>query len=501
MDCRDNVGPIGVFLLVAALGVLLTSGNLRVGDSSVVYSVAGNLLQKGTFEATPLAGHEEFVVRTGADGKVYCRFGLGHVLLGVPPWLAGSALATVWPGSAAVFDLPQIRFTTLDDVPAAVRDFTASLVNSFVMGLLAVGVLGLAGRLGLSRRAAVAAAVTAGIASPLFFLATDLTSEPASGAALVFAAVALARIESQAARGRASTTTAALAGAALGSAVLFKFAHGALLPAGALAFLLAVGWPSRRTLAAWAAFLGAIGACLAAIAAYNAVRFGSPLETGYTDAGNFTSSILEGAFGQLASPGRGLLVFFPVALAALVGAPALWRTSRAVAALTFGALLSLWALYSQWHGWEGGWTYGPRLLSPATALLALPAVMAARTLRSVPARFAAATAFALSFGMSLLGFAVDYEDYCFYLWRTHGERMLDVIRWSFADAPIAAYWTFPLRRQTLLEHALDPGFPWPLHVVLAVALTAFVVAVVLLTRAIRAPDDGTAPGRRPGSAG
>jgi hypothetical protein len=163
---------------------------------------------------------------------------------------------------------------------------------------------------------------------------------------------------------------------------------------------------------------------------------------------------------------------------AVAGAAALARASGPVAMLTWGALAALWALYSPWHAWEGGWTVGPRLLAPA---LALPAIPGARMLaRSRGALRAGAWVLALAtLAAGLLPFAFDYVDYGFWLWRARGDDVTFAMRWSIEDAPLVAGWTFPARRSLLLARCLAEGFPGPLAAVFGAAVASIVAGIAL----------------------
>ncbi len=476
MGARDAVA---VLLVVGAASVLTTEGSLRSADYVAAFSVAANLVDQGSVAATPIRGFEAWAVSTGADGRPYCRYGLGHSLLGVPARLLGHALASTGLDPAPALDLPLVRFDTPDDSLEAWSGFVAVQTNAAILGALAVVLLHLSRLLGLSRRGAVLAALLGGLGSPLFFQASDFTAEPASALALALGAVGVLGVE----REGATASRSLAVGLAAGATVLLKVAHGVLLvPASAAFFLAARGARgTRRT-----AFLGyALGAALplALIAAYNQARFGHPLETGYgAFALEFTNPFFEGLAGQMVSPGRGLLVHFPAAVLAVAGLVPLWRRSRPVAVLTVGALVSLWLLYAPWFAWDGGWTYGPRLLAPATALLAPPAVLALQGDRGAWFRAAAAAVLAGSFVASCLGFAVDYVDYHFYLWRLHGDATAFVSRWSAWDAPLVAYWGFPLRRGLAVLGAVRAGGPWPMLAWFAAAAAAAAAGVGLLVR-------------------
>jgi hypothetical protein len=140
-----------------------------------------------------------------------------------------------------------------------------------------------------------------------------------------------------------------------------------------------IGW--KRSVRDAAALAVASGGIIVLLAAYNLSAFGSPLGAyGQVDDA-FHGSFPEGLLGILISPSRGLLVFSPVLIAGFVG---LYRVCRHPTAahspvyLTAALFLaSQLIFFGWWEAWWGGWSYGPRLLTEAAAMLVVLSVPAA----------------------------------------------------------------------------------------------------------------------------
>jgi hypothetical protein len=130
----------------------------------------------------------------------------------------------------------------------------------------------------------------------------------------------------------------------------------------------------RRALVTFCAFPIVVGA---AVAAYNWHIFGR-IAGGYDNA--FGTPFWQGFSGLVASPGRGLFVYTPVAVFSLVGT-VIWLRSRGLRqapAYVVSLLFSIThaVLVSKWSIWWGGHCYGPRLLTdivPCLMLLIIPA--------------------------------------------------------------------------------------------------------------------------------
>jgi hypothetical protein len=148
------------------------------------------------------------------------------------------------------------------------------------------------------------------------------------------------------------------------------------------------------------------------LAAYNAWAFGSPFESGYSEAvlelGISGHDVIgandEGFFGltyphpdrafDLLFSERGLLVLTPITLVALAGLPLLARMGRRQDALLVGGLALALLLYNaSYYLPFGGGTPGPRFLISILPFLALPLAAAYRRWRLATLATAAVSAF------------------------------------------------------------------------------------------------------------
>ncbi|HUK14922.1 MAG TPA: hypothetical protein VLW65_00850 [Bryobacteraceae bacterium] len=150
-----------------------------------------------------------------------------------------------------------------------------------------------------------------------------------------------------------------MAGAAAACALAIRPTNAALLPALAL-----VLWHERARLRAYAEVFCVPVLAGAATAAYNFTLFHS---IGGRYSAQMDARYLERIAGLLASPGRGLLIYTPVALFALAafgrGARHLREKHMPVVLLAAAFSLGQIALTAAWPVWWGGYCWGPRLLT------------------------------------------------------------------------------------------------------------------------------------------
>ena len=106
---------------------------------------------------------------------------------------------------------------------------------------------------------------------------------------------------------------------------------------------------------------------------YDQVAFGSALEQGYGDK-PFNGDIANGLYGLLLSPSRGVVIYEPWVIAALIACALAWVRSGHVALRVRGlsvAWLVLLYTYARYAEWWGGRVFGPRFLDDlAPALVA-----------------------------------------------------------------------------------------------------------------------------------
>ena len=155
------------------------------------------------------------------------------------------------------------------------------------------------------------------------------------------------------------------------------------------------------------------------LAVHNALLFGSPVRFGQTvhtaTASEYlarkgvespwTWAVWDGAAGLLLSPSRGLLVYSPFLVFALVGMVRASRDPRwsPLRPLVVGTLLT-WLVAFAWFDWWGGWSYGYRPIVDTAPLLALLLVPVLPTVLGAPARrIAFALLLAWAVGVQALG--------------------------------------------------------------------------------------------------
>jgi hypothetical protein len=383
--------------LLLAVVLLLNGRPIGAGDTRANERVAVSLVQEGDLDLDEHPEVEPPFARQVGEHRV-----------SIYPPLTPVLAAPVFALAGLVVDL--------DETGSALA---GKLAAALLCGL-AAGALFMAVGLRRSWSEAAAAAVVFGLGTTVASTAQALWQHPAAVFALSAALVLMVHAEDAA-------KWAGRAGLPLGLLVAAR--HADLPLAAVLALGIAVRYPRRLPhLVLW----GALPVALTL--AYNAHTFGSPWSHGFSDsASRFNAPWGVGHLGLLLSPGKGLLVFTPVAAVAAAGLVLAFRRGERWLSGTLGAAaLVHWLFMGRWGEWHGGDSWGPRLLTDALPLLFLFLPEGFELLPWVGRLLAVFSIAVQALGM----FAYDYR------WeRVHarGEGAERPEVWDLAESPLVYY--------------------------------------------------------------
>jgi 4-amino-4-deoxy-L-arabinose transferase-like glycosyltransferase len=430
--------PYG-WLLVFLLAFLLLSagGHIAPQDEETTFRMTAGLVESGRMDITEqyftlapqtfagfLPVKQPRVTLTtwavpGRDSLKYPQFMPGQAILNVPLYLLGRWL------SGEPLNLRSVRLVR----------WTTSLFNSIVIALTAWLIALFAGRLGYSQRLSVGL----GLAYALCTMALPYTgtyfSEPLIALLILLAAYAV-----YAARAPAHVMGwLAAAGTALGLAV-FSRERSAILILPFVVYLYL--WRRRVWWRGWAAFFAPLIVSGVVVGLLNWSRYGSPLTFGFSalQHTSFTTPLLLGLYGLLISPGKGLLLYNPIAWAGLIGLAIMFRTRRREAILFTLIMLAELLFFAGYEFWTGGWNWGPRYILPVLPLLVLAA---GEWVRVHPTRFRKTVLVALcliGFVLNLPAVLVDHSRYLVSFGERDPQHYLSRSILNLADSPLTQQW-------------------------------------------------------------
>ena len=299
-------------------------------------------------------------------GHAYLDKAPGMTLLALPAMAVAEHVSTRPPIPSTLWNAPFDRWMTV-----RLRLAVAS-VSALLTALAAVALFDLALGLTGSAGAAAFAAIAFALGTPVWGWSTTLFGHAPVADLFAIAVWALWRGgEAQAVR------FAAIAGAALGLAVLIEFQ--AVLAGSVIAAWGAFHLRRAAPLAA-AALVGA-ATLLIPLIAYDMAAFGTPFRLGYQGVSGFPG-MNEGLFGLtrpkvavlseiIVGQRRGMLWVAPILILAPFGLWQLARRQRALAITLAGAAIVVLLVNSAYFYWDGGHSTGPRHAVPAIGLFAI----------------------------------------------------------------------------------------------------------------------------------
>lgn len=339
-------------LFLAAFCLLLAtqSGSRPVNDGYAALVVAEGIADEGNWEYYP--GYSPGYSVVGPDGKAYGKFGLGVSILMVP---------AIWVGKILSLGVDNpIHSALLQNLVLRVIPSLLGAATFFLLVLIGRRVLGLSATLSCLSAALAIVATPAWIYFRVFY-AEGLLTLAFTG---LIAMLAMNRNSSRA-------LFPILLGVFAGLGLLAK-------PVGALLFPVAIAglfWTTASRGQVWKkAVLFGVGALpMTGLAlAYNWVRTGSLFGGTYTegiDQFGFSTPLLEGLWGLLLSPGKGIVLYAPLVLLGCVAWCKEWKNPLVWVMGAFA--LPLFVISAVWWAWHGGECWGPRLVVPVLPVMAL----------------------------------------------------------------------------------------------------------------------------------
>jgi hypothetical protein len=349
--CIALYGAIAL-LLICVYG-LTAPGYIDVSDGQTMFAVTESIVEDRDF-SIPL----ELGGRPGVLGQYYSKYGIAWSALAVPFYILGNALGTAVPA-----------------LTGRMAVFLVSMINVLVTVLTCLVLLRFCRALGYSPQIAALVTLAYGLGTMTWHYALKPFSEPLVAFGLLTSSYLLYRN-----REKPSHWRPLMAGACMALAIMAKTSALIFVPPIMLYSLLAQqgSWRARIKLGV-VLFLLAVSLGILVVGAYNYLRFGNWLETGYGAEGAGTAfdrnwhSFFYALYGFLLSPGKSVFLYNPVLLLSFLLLPRFSRRHPREGFLILACSVLVLVLHSNlFISWYGGWSWGPRFLLPVFPLALLP---------------------------------------------------------------------------------------------------------------------------------
>ncbi len=348
---RKHTIPIGIFLFFSGFYLLTTPGILASSDEIINFLTARALVEDQSFALEVDCQTFSIFVKMRPDGQCYGKYDVGLAFTGLPLYLLGRILDGPAPSDYNAFSLPRLIVSTL---------------NQFVTAATCTVLYLLALELSASRKNALELSILFGLATIAWPYSGTFFSQPVIGFLLITAVLLL--------RKGKKPIYAFSTGVLLGWAILTRLDS---IPLVCIILLYALYQFKTRTANRRDLLKNVLALAVPLILSvvlyllFNLLRSGAILQNSYAGEG-WTGNFLQGAYGLLFSPGRGIIFYSPLVILAVPGLWMLWQQGlKADVLLIVGLFLAQISIYAAWWAWEGGWVWGPRFLVSTLPLLML----------------------------------------------------------------------------------------------------------------------------------
>ena len=305
----------------------------------------------------------EVVSSQDAIGPQYSKYGLGMSVLAIPFYLAGKVLSSL-----------------LGIEVSLATQFSVSMINTLLTALSCLLIFLFAtNRFNFSPGTALLLASGFGLSSIAWYYSEDFMSEPAT-TLFMLSAVYFVTGKDPDLRKR----DLLWAGIFLALAISCRLAALVVVPGFIIYQWMVWAESEEKNKSGLVMDLVRpaipIVTVLVIIMVYNYIRFADPLETGYE---KFSGRFMVGLFGLLFSPGKSLFLFNPLTLLGCLSFALCFREQRKTMMLFIWLIVSHLLLFSFWGSWQGGMSWGPRLMLVVIPYLILPAGFLLREYKQV----------------------------------------------------------------------------------------------------------------------
>lgn len=344
MTKKNSMSVAACFLAFLFLYSITSRADVQVSDEIAVFSSGVSLATKTSINIDSLEWFETCVV-AGPDGHLYPKYFPGNIL----------GVALIYGLMQKTNDEPFLwhdYFNQSDSHILAGSNYGARMALRLNALLAAIGISALYAFL-LRRfdwKTATMTVLIFGLGTDWWYQSRGLYSEIGAGALLMTSLYF------------ADSGLPLLSSMSLGVSLLFR--PTSLLGSSVWAY----GIWKKGFKQVWTGIFIALGVC--ALIFYNWLRFKSFLNFGYTDE-HFNSWVVEGLVGVFFSPGRSLFFYSPILILSISGIRMFYKRDKIFTGTLLSLVVTHVLLVATWHSWEGGESWGSRLLTPILPMLGI----------------------------------------------------------------------------------------------------------------------------------
>ena len=335
-----------LLLFFFAIYVLTGQGSIQSEEGKTLFLLTQAMVENQTLSFSDGVRLED------DSGSHYSKYGLGASVLAIPFYLLGKLISLLLGIEASL-----------------ATQFTVSMINAVLTALSCGKVFLFATeRFKFSSRTAWVLAMGFGLSTIAWYYSEDFMNEPATTFFLLSAVYWMTDHDSE-----RRELNLLWAGIFLALAVSCRVSTLVAVPG----FILYQGlvWAESKEksmqdlFSHLLRFAMPVITILTLLMIYNYSRFADPFATGDE---TFRGRFWLGLFGILFSPGKSLFLFNPLTLFGCLAWLPFLRAQRKTALLFGWLIISHLLLFSSWYSWQGGMSWGPRLMLVVLPYFVLP---------------------------------------------------------------------------------------------------------------------------------
>lgn len=345
-----------LFILFGSIYFLIQSGHIYSSDTNPRYELAKSITD---YHRLSVPENINSTVQ-GKDGKYYSFYGIGQSILFIPLYLTGKGVSLALPGLEKDY----------------INEFAASFINAVFTALTCILLFVFGLTIGYSKKTSFLVSLIYGFATIAIVYAKDSYEHPLE-AFFILLAVFCTYLYVK----KKNLKWLVISAVSMGFEIITRLPPIFLVP---LIFGYVIlhksNFPSTGKLKKDLLVFGiSILPFIIFILWYNYFRFGSIFETGYQRVWGqdftaifFTNPVLNGIYGLMFSPGKGLLFYTPVLILSLASWKFFHKKDKFLSLLFISIILFYILFYAKtWKGYEG-WSWGPRYVFPVIPFIILP---------------------------------------------------------------------------------------------------------------------------------
>lgn len=375
------------FISFLLLYGITSRSDLQVTDEVAVFASAISLETQGDLVIDELQWLNERINigEAGFGGHLYSKYFPGNVVTVAATY----KLAKKREDQPYLWSVPKNLNSKIGMVELARSNTGAriALKINAVFGALAMAVLLLLLLHYFDWKTAITTVILVGIGTDWWYQSRGLLSEVGAGALLKTSLCFTVYRRPYA------------SGFALGLSFLFRPTNLIALP-----IWIKSVWDKGRS-SLWSVLAVGVGAL--GLILFNRIRFGSIFNFGYGGEA-FTFDLPSGIYGILLSPGRSVFLYSPILTLVIPGMLLFYKREKWLTLVSMITVFSYLLMAASWHSWEGGWSWGSRLLTP---ILPIMGFLIAPSIQNAWKRrgdlLVVLILFLLGFGIQILALAKD----------------------------------------------------------------------------------------------